>query len=113
MNGEKNSGKKNHKHMSKKKKQFVVSGIFGEAGSDVWESAVKKTPALKKKIEQAGGFELFRFFNTKAEAEAYLLGIEDMDGWMGWMTTGKEDHQKVFGSVERRNEEFIWVTTES
>jgi hypothetical protein len=91
-----------------KKKQYVVSGVFGSSGVCEWDNG-KKTRSLKKKVTENGS-ELLRIFDTPEEGKAYLLGLEDMDGWMKYCTTSKKDHQKVFGEVKKKDTEFIWIT---
>lgn len=83
------------------KDMHVVTGIFGEGGSDVYENAEPNelTRKLKKQIEEASGEEMFRYFATEAEARAYRQGIEDMEGWQGFCYTSPENHQKIFGKI--------------
>lgn len=58
--------------------QFTVKIVFGEHASSLHENG-----ASDERVEECGNI-LEREFETKAEMEAYLQGLDDLDGWMGW-----------------------------
>lgn len=81
--------------------KFVVHGIFGETATDVIEEkAGQLTKSDIKTIKENGG-EMLRIFNTEPEAEAYLQGLDDMDGYFAWQTTSLKDHKKIYGDIEK------------
>jgi hypothetical protein len=88
--------------------KFVVHGVFGEGGSSVLNSGeYRPSKAMKKRIEEAGGTEMMRMFNTPGECEAYKQGIEDMDGWMGYDYTTFEQHDKIYGWMGARRTDKV------
>lgn len=74
---------------------YVVHGVFGMGGRILDDEEPAKK--LKKQIENAGGQELFKMFNTIPECAAYVQGCEDMAGWEEYRVTSTEEHKKVYG----------------
>ena len=80
--------------------KYVVHGIFGESATDIIEEkAGSLTKADIKEIKADGG-EMLRIFDTPKEAEAYIQGLNDMDGWLAWQATSKADHEKIYGKMD-------------
>jgi hypothetical protein len=81
--------------------KYVVHGIFGEGATDIIEEKAGELTKADIKSIKADGQEMLRIFNTPAEAEAYIQGLTDMDGWMAWQTTSLADHEKIYGDIKK------------
>lgn len=81
------------------KKEIVII-VFGEEAVDAYYDCGLK--GLQAAIENGDGRVVKREFNTKEEADAYLLGIDDMDGWLAYETIEEDDinnHQKIINKL--------------
>lgn len=81
----------------KGKIQYIVHGVFGEGASDIADDESISAKEAKKLIKEAGGEEIFKMFDTPAECDAYVAGIDDMTGWLGAVFTGLKRHKAIFG----------------
>lgn len=76
--------------MAKRKFKAVV--IFGETAANAygWED-MKKMCSL---VREGEGSLSVREFGTEAERNAYILGIDDADGWLGAAVLSDKDARK-------------------
>ena len=71
---------------------FKVHIVFGEIASsmveEVLSAAEESVEAGAENLKQQFDHESFHVttqeFKTEAECTAYLMGVNDMDGWMGY-----------------------------
>lgn len=75
--------------------KYSVHGVFGETSKVLEEGRPSK--AMRKRIEESGGGELFRYFDTPEECDSYLQGVDDMNGWIDYTLTTTEQHEKLYG----------------
>lgn len=62
-------------------KKFDVVVVFGETASKMyWENYNEDEPIKESELEEYGSV-VRRSFETEAERNAYLKGLEDSDGW--------------------------------
>jgi hypothetical protein len=83
--------------------KWIVSGIFGEDAAKTYSDAKRITKKLIKEINELGGSECFRFFDTSKEAEAYELGLMDHVDWYGFSLTTKNHHEQIYGEIKLPN----------
>jgi hypothetical protein len=76
------------------KEQHVVHGMFGEAARNILDQLEE---GLTPPVDDVA--EMYRFFETEAEANAYLQGLADMSGWLDYEFTTTEQHQKLFADL--------------
>lgn len=81
--------------------KYVVHGIFGETATDVIEEKAGELSKSDIKSIKDNGTEMLRIFNTPEECEAYLQGLEDMDGFFAFQTTSLSDHEKIYGDIKK------------
>jgi hypothetical protein len=76
--------------MAKRKFKAVV--VFGETAANAygWED-MKKMCSL---VRGGEGSLSVREFDTEAERRAYILGIDDADGWLGAAVLSDKDARK-------------------
>ena len=74
--------------------------VFGSSATDAYlEEGVK---AMKKVLNNGDGQLLRREFKTTAERNAYMLGLEDMNGWEDWADISAGDlekHKDIFSKL--------------
>lgn len=78
----------------------VVTIVFGEEAVDAYYDCGLK--GLQAAIENGDGRVVKREFDTKEEAQAYLLGIDDMDGWLAYAEIEEDDinnHQRIINKL--------------
>ena len=81
--------------MAKKICELVM--VFGSGAARAYlEDGIK---ALKKAISNGDGAIYRRQFNTTGEKEAYLQGLEDMNGW--------QDYAYIRPSDALKNESYF------
>ena len=62
-------------------KKFDVVVVFGEQAARMyWDNADEENPIPEKELEEFGAV-VRRSFETEAELNAYLQGVDDCDGW--------------------------------
>lgn len=76
--------------MAKKKFKTVV--IFGETAAKAygWEDMEKMCSLVREGDASLG----VREFDTEAERKAYILGIDDADGWLGAAVLSEKDARR-------------------
>lgn len=81
-----------HKIIYRNKTKFAVLGVLGE---------MLAAPYEEKKLDESdkdNGVELFSLFDTEAEANAYIEGLNAAEGWNGIsLCTDVAYHKEVFG----------------
>lgn len=78
------------------KVMFAVHGVFGTAPA---KKLFDEDPIEDDDLLDGGGLEMLRYFDTEAEANAYVLALNDMDGWNEYAFTTPEEHEKYFGNI--------------
>lgn len=76
--------------MAKKKFKAVV--VFGEDAAKAYANGDMKH--MYGLIRNCDGSLLQREFDTEAERKAYIMGIDDMDGWFGAAVLSEDDAKK-------------------
>lgn len=71
------------------KGKFKVFMLFGEEAAGRYEQG--EFDELAEVLMYHAGDLVCREFETEAEKNAYLQGIEDCDGWMSWAVMSEED----------------------
>lgn len=91
--------------------KYLVQIVFGQSASGMVDDIISayhegeegdNTDGIKagvKYIDEAFGADCFNIsskeFNTEAEAEAYLDGVYDGEGWMGYYTLEVEQAEII------------------
>lgn len=73
----------------KTKNEFSVVVVFGECAAQAYEE--KGFTAMRSVLKNGDGMLVRKDFNTKAEVEAYIEGLEDSRGWEEFCVLDKED----------------------
>lgn len=84
------------------KQKHVIVVVFGEDATDAYYNGGLKQ--LQEVIENGDGRVVKREFDTEKEAEAYQLGIDDMDGWLSYATIEEDElnkHQRIINKLTK------------
>jgi hypothetical protein len=70
--------------------KYLAHGIFGEQAARAYDEGEPVD------LSTQGGEDITRLFKTKESAEAYWQGVNDCNGWEGFVATDYEKHVKMF-----------------
>lgn len=83
--------------------KFKLACVFGEQATDAYCDG--GLTAMRKVLENGDGTLVVREFDTKAEADAYRQGVEDMDGWWASAFIYNEDmtaHPRIISKLSKQ-----------
>lgn len=84
--------KKAKKAKAKKAKKYQVAVVLGEDAAECYDEYGLKE--LSKRISELGGNVVSHEFDTPAERNAYIMAMEDANGWWGNAVISNSDITK-------------------
>jgi hypothetical protein len=87
--------------------QYAVIGILGEDATHMYAEVEGNITKKDAKEIKSRGEEIFRFFDTLQEAEAFVSGLCTAIGSFEFMLTNYDDHEKIFGNLSKLGARFI------
>jgi len=92
--------------------KHTVKIVFGSAGSSIADQMMSayeeggEAQCLKLEEEYCEEIQIFeKEFDTEAEVNAYLEGVSDGEGWMGWYHLEPKEAEIIEKVIEYREKQ--------